>query len=196
MTLPPRVVLPIRPAAWRTQPGSHCGAFAVQAVLQAYGLNDVAEPWDLHTSFLSRMQGSATSRDYYPGILRSFGLVARSRSAESLRAQEKILLLKRLLAEGNPVILSVGSYFDKQTARFQPLKGLVASHWISLWGYDDEQQSFYVYDSLVTPQNADDVAIGNKARSFDTVLRIWPGSLPSRVLLGQYSYIHIRRPGG
>lgn len=193
--LPAQLVLPIHPKEYPTQGKSHCGAYAVNAVLSAYGLNDdVREPWELHTATLSRISGSSTSLDYYPSILRSYGLIARARNADGLAADEKIALLKGLLVAGNPVILSVASHFNRETGDFQTLKGKVASHWISLWGWDDGAGVFHTYDSLVSKELSDaDAPIGNKSRSYETVLRIWPGSLLSRLMLGRYSYILIKR---
>lgn len=191
-----RVLVPIRPRRFPTQGASHCGAYAVLAVLSAYGVDDTDDPVDLHTHPLSRLTGSSTSMDYYPGILRSYGLVARARTAHRLPDDEKIELLKGILRNGSPIILSVANHFHRRTGRWQPLKGLVASHWVSLWGYDDGEKVFYTYDSLVGPELADEVPVGNKKRSYSTLLQVWPGSMLSRMLLGQCSYIYVEPPRG
>ncbi len=194
MSVPESCVLPIRPKEFPYQEGVlHCGAFAAQAVLNAYGLPNVSEPWELHTSRISLKTGSSISKDYYPAILRSYGLDARCRSANGLSDEEKLNLLKGLLAAGSPVILSVGNFFSRETGEWNPVKGIIGSHWISLWGYDDKEGVFYVYDSLVSKKLSDDVPIGNKKRPYRTILRIWPGSIFSRLLLGTYSYIEVKR---
>lgn len=193
MSLPERVLVPVRPRDWRHQQATHCGAFAVKAVLNAFGRDPGREPWELHTSVLSRLTGSATSIDYYPAILRSFGVDAEAKNADALPHPDKIDLLRSLLAAGNPVILSIGNHFDRNDGHWRPWRGKVFSHWISVWGYDHAQRVFHTYDPLAHVDDAD-APIGNKARTYETLLRIWPGSLPSRRLLGRYAYIDVRGP--
>ena len=187
------VVVPVRPRSWPLQGRTHCGAFAVKAILAAYELDDTEVPADLHTHPLSRLTGSAVSRDYYPSILRSYGLIARARNADRLSPRERIDVLKKELRAGRPLILSVANAWARDTGAPSPLKRLVASHWISLWGFNDD--AFFTYDPLVG-QSLTDIAlpIGNKSRSASEILDIWRGSLLSRHLLGSCSWIHIHDP--
>lgn len=195
MSLPASTVVPIRPAAWPLQGRTHCGAYAVKAILAAYGLDDTELPADLHTHPISRLTGSSVSRDYYPGILRSYGLVSRAKNADRGDDAFRIETLKGELAAGRPLILSVANAFSRSTGGASPLKALVASHWISLWGYDDARGVFHTYDPLVSADQADAGApIGNKDRAYDVILRIWPGSHLSRRLLGSYAWIHVADP--
>lgn len=194
MQLPEKCVVPVRPKEYRYQAVRHCGAYNVQAVLHAYGLGDSRDPGDLHTSRLAVWSGSSISKDYYPAILRAHGLEARAGSAAGLPDDEKIRLLKGLLAGGAPVILSVRNYFHRVTGRPREIKGRLLSHWISLWGYDDAEGAFYAYDTLVPPNLYDALPVGNKKRSYGTLLDIWPGSIFSRLVLGTYSYIEITPP--
>jgi hypothetical protein len=162
-------------------------------VLSAFGFNEIRDPSDLHTSRMLQLVGFTTSLDYYPAILRSYGLEAQAKTAEKLPAQEKLVLLKTLLSAGNPVILSVGNFFSRENGRWLPLKGRLMSHWVSLWGYDDAEGVFYLYDSQVRKEFYDDVPIGNKKRSYETMLRIWRGAITSSWVLGNCSYIEIKR---
>ena len=163
--------------------------------MSAYGLDDTRDPAELHTHPVSRLTGSSTSKDYYPAILRSYGLIARAKNADTLSDVDKLDVIKGQLAAGRPVILSVANSFSRETGAHSPLKGLVASHWISLWGYDDTRRVFHTYDPLVSPSLSDpDAPIGNKDRSYETVLRIWSGSQLSRRLLGTFAWIFIADP--
>jgi len=195
MTLPSSTIVPIRPPAWPLQGRTHCGAYAVKALLMAYGLDDTETPAELHTHPLSRLTGSSVSRDYYPSILRSYGLVARAQNADRGDAAFKLEVLKRELAAGRPVILSVANAFSRRTGAASPLKSLVASHWISVWGYDDARAAFHVYDPLVAADQADvNAPIGNTVRPYEVVLQIWTGSHLSRRLLGRYAWIFVADP--
>lgn len=55
-----------------------------------------------------------------------------------------------------------------------PILGKIVPHWITLWGYDDKEKVFYVYDSGLTKNLYDrNVAIGNTKRTYDEILRDW-----------------------
>jgi hypothetical protein len=196
MPLPERYILPIHPKDYPNQGIRHCGAYTTRAVLSAYGFNEIQDPSILHTNPLLRLLGFTSSIDYYPAILRSYGLDAQAKTAERLSSDEKLDLLKGLLAAGNPVILSVGNFFSRGSGEWLPIKGTFMSHWISLWGYDDAKKVFYVFDSQVPQELCEDVPIGNKTRPYSVIPRIWRGAITSSWVLGNCTYIEIKRRQG
>lgn len=194
MTVPERVVLPYHPQKYRYQGFKHCGAFAVQGILEAYGKPVPHEPSELHTSQLALLTGCSPTSDYYAALLAKHGVPSTLKSAAHLPANERIPLLQSLLARGTPVILSVGNYFHRVDGHWRGIKGQFASHWITLWGYDRPSSQFFLYDSLVPPGLSNHPPIGNVARSFSTVFRIWEGTVLTRLFIGRYSYIETERP--
>lgn len=171
--LPVRFVLPRRPAAYPKQRVGHCGAFSVKAILSAYGKDTRANPRQYHLTWLGRVTGSTPSRSYWARVLSTRGLSARVANAGTLPREDRVRFLKQLLLRGSPVMLLIGNGY-LPNGRYIPLLGKMISHWITLWGWDDGDVVFYVYDSCVPWQRHDqDVPVGNTRRTYAEVLRDW-----------------------
>jgi len=189
------VIVDVAPQSYVRQGASHCGAFAVKGVLSAFGLDHSDHASELHIHPLSKYTGSAVSADYYPSILRMHGLSAKAASASNLSDSQRLNLIKSEIDRGCPVIVQVANHFDRQSGAWDPFKGIIASHWFSIWGYNDDEACFYTYDSLISEKLVDgDVPVGNKRRSFSTFLQIWVGSQLSRRVFGTHSWIQVERP--
>ena len=68
------------------------------------------------------------------------------------------------------------------------LLACIVGHWITLWGYNDAEEVFYVYDSAVPPQLYDEnIPAGNKKRTYAEMLR----DIRSFGLLYCYQYVYI-----
>lgn len=69
---------------------------------------------------------------------------------------------------------------------YNPLLAKFFGHSITLWGYDDNEQVFYVYDSAVSINLYDkDIPVGNKKRTYTQILRDWKGALTVKLFGGQ-----------
>ena len=167
----------------------HCGAFSVKAILSAYGKDVKDDPRDYHSSFLAKYittspTGSTPSN--WVKVLKSYGVSAELRFAKNLSDEQRIGLLKKLIDIDNPVMLRIGNGYSKK-GKYHPLAAKFISHWITLWGYDDDKQIFYVYDSYVPLERHNkNIPIGNTTRAFSEILRDWNMGFPPR---WRYSYI-------
>jgi len=57
---------------------------------------------------------------------------------------------------------------------YNPIIGRIIPHWITLWGYDNTKNVFYVYDSGLPVRHWDkSLPIGNTARTYTEILRDW-----------------------
>jgi len=142
--------------------------------LSSFGLDDKDRPEKYHANWIGRHIVSMTiGRDYYVKIFQSYGLKAKAGNAESLSGIERINLLKTFLAEDRRIMARIGNgyiFSDK----YIPTLGKLITHWITLWGYDDEKQAFYVYDSgLPKKYWRKDLSIGNTLRTYKEMLRDW-----------------------
>ena len=105
-------------------------------------------------------------------FLKSHGLPVYIDSAAQLTTEEKIGLLKRLLSQNTPVMIRIGNGY--LTDEYNSFLGRIVGHWITLWGYDDEKQTFYVYDSgLPEEYRSKNLPIGNTTRLYKEILRDW-----------------------
>lgn len=172
-TLPKKFILSIRPKEYLKQGTSHCGVYSLKAILSAYGKDVKAHPKEYQSNWIGRNYFSlATGEKYYDKIFASYGLRTETNSAKKLSDQKRLELLKTLLVNNTPVMIRVGNGYLNE--KYNPLLGRLIPHWITLWGYDDEKQLFYVYDSGLPKQYwSEKIPIGNTTRTYREILRDW-----------------------
>jgi len=172
-------ILPIRPSEYLKQGPSHCGAFSVKGILSAYGKDDTAHPKEYHPHLFGRLTGLTTGLQYWPRVLARHGMEAIPKFAADLTDEGRLQLLRELLLKNNPVMVCIGNGY-LPNGKYNPIRGRVLGHWITLWGYDDESELFYVYDSAVPKEKHDKhIPIGNTTRTYQEMLRDWKGALLS-----------------
>lgn len=167
-----KFIVSIKPKEYLAQGISHCGVYCVKGILSAYGKDDKTHPKEYHTNWIGKKLFSfATGQDYYDKIFASYGIRSKTKSAENLPNQEKLNLLKTLLSKDAPVMIRIGNGYYK-SIKYNPLLGKLVPHWITLWGYDDREKVFYVYDSGLTKNHYDKtVPVGNTKRTYDEILK-------------------------
>jgi len=191
-SLPTRYFTTVKPKEYLVQGLTHCGAYSVKAILSAYGKDNKKHPKDYHTHLLNKIIGGGLTKNYYVNILKSYGLEAEFKDSSSISTAERINLLKSLLVKNAPVMIAIGNGYNSE-GTYNSLLAAYQSHWITLWGFDDNDQAFYLYDSCVKSDHYDkDIPIGNKKRSYKEIIRDWKGSLITRLLYSkEYGYIEI-----
>jgi hypothetical protein len=85
-----------------------------------------------------------------------------------MKKSERLKLLKQEILTG-PVILSIANWLTEKSF-FSRRKALTHRHYISLWGYNDEEECFYVYDSSCV-------------RKKDETLKVWTIKIPYKYVL-------------
>lgn len=99
---------------------------------------------DYSCDWWSRLTYLMTPR-WIKKILRKHQLSFRTIKAKNLTVEQKIELLKQELKRG-PLILLIGNGLTVKKI-FSRRKALTYWHYITLRGYNDKEQVFYVYDS-------------------------------------------------
>ena len=169
------LVVSKKPKEYLKQGLTGCGAYAVKGILSAYGKDDKHHP--LEYSIIAVLPFIPTWRRWVK-ILRSYGLDARCDFARRLSPKERLVRLKELLRQDTPVMLLIGNGY-RGCGTWHKWQWRIVSHWITLWGFDDEKGLFYIYDSCV-PKKCYDMSLptGNVARSYEQVLRDMEGGQP------------------
>ncbi len=181
-------ILSRSPRQYLEQGLTQCGAYTVKAVLSAYDKDANDHPRDYQPNWLAKYTGVNQGPHLWPKVLQAHGLPAEERYATNLSDAERLALLKSLLDSDNPVMLRIGNGYAK-SGKYHPWAAELIGHWISLWGYDDEKQIFYVYDSCVAKSRYDkSIPIGNTTRTFSEILRDWGKGFP---FAWRYSYIKV-----
>lgn len=171
-----RVILDKRPKGYHKQGLTYCGGYSAQAILEAYGKEVPDHSRKLYYRWLGRVIGLPSSPSDWEQVFAQHGLQAESKRAINQSPEERLHLLKSLLSEHVPVMIRIGNGYglDGKHRRWQQK---LIGHWITAWGFDDEEQVFYVYDSAIPLKLYDrNIPIGNKKRTYQEMLRDWEGS--------------------
>ena len=159
-------ILNRRPKEYLEQGLTQCGAFSVKAIVSAYGKDNKNHPREYQPNFLAKYTGINRGLVLWPKVLRSYGMPAERGDTKNLSDKQRIELLKKLLSENKVVMLRIGNGFSKN-GKYNSFVASFMGHWITLWGYDDEKEIFYVYDSYVALAKHDKtIPIGNTTRTF------------------------------
>ena len=165
-------VLSVKPPRYLEQGFSGCGGYSANAILGAYGKDDRADPLSYYPGGI----GIASSPKRWDRILSSYGLDVERLNTRNVF--DKAALLKEKLDQDKVVMLHIGNGYAK-SGRWYSIGWQLISHWITVWGYDDVEQVFYIYDSYVPLKNySKGIPAGNIKRSYSDVVRDWGGGFP------------------
>ncbi|MCF7798412.1 C39 family peptidase [Candidatus Woesearchaeota archaeon] len=184
-----RAAIYVKPTAYIQQKWMDCGAYAVKAVMNLYG-----EDLDLPPRKYLSSLGKIFFGFMFPSTIKHVFSKTKKFTAPILRAKKskhKLLLLKKELEQGHPVIILINNIYTKQRKKAL-IKKYYALHWVTLLGYDDEKKIFYVYDSLPhTSTYQKGLPAGNFAINYGDFLTFWKGRFISKMV--NYLYIPVRK---
>lgn len=173
-------LLNIRPKRYLEQGLRYCGGYTIKAILSAYRLDDGRHP----KRYLLSLR--FTTLNIIKKILENYRLKSQIKNARNLSDNDKLKLIKKELNKNHPVILLIGNGYSKH-GEYSWLRKQLIAHWVSVWGYNNEDKVFYVYDSF--SHKKDNVPIGNVKRNYYQLLRDWKGALYTK----KYLYIVINK---
>ncbi|OGZ96845.1 MAG: hypothetical protein A3J10_03530 [Candidatus Sungbacteria bacterium RIFCSPLOWO2_02_FULL_54_10] len=163
-----KFVVSKKPKEYLKQGPTGCGLYAIKGILSAYGKDDGRNPFAYwHGGILPFI----TTRLRLIGILCSYGFDAKWGHMRELSDEQKIAALQGLLRRDTPVMMHIGNGYRKDGI-WSKLRWRIVSHWITLWGFDDEKGVFYIYDPCVPLRYHDkSIPVGNVQRTYQQVLR-------------------------
>ena len=181
-------VLKIKPKEYLQQGMRYCGGYDIKAVLSAYDLDDGRHPKNYLPTILKSL-GFMTPK-IIKDVLRNYRLRVNVKRANNLLDNKKLEAIKKELDKNHPVILLIGNGYSPK-GKYSWIKQQLTSHWISIWGYNDKEKIFYVYDSFVDKNSYDRIPVGNVKRTYEQVLRDWRGSFYFRHI--NFLYISVSK---
>lgn len=116
-------------------------------------------------------------------VLRKNGLEYESIRAKKMSSEVKLQFLKDHLKRG-PLILLIASGMTKKK-HFSRIKALTHWHYITLWGYHEQEKVFYVYDSNTYLETEQYLMKGTIKVPYDFILKVW--SIGATKLLYNYA---------
>ena len=180
-------ILSRHPKEYLEQGFTQCGAYSVKAILSAYGRDDKKHPRDYNPTVLGKY-ASLVGVYTWPRVLESYGLYAESGNTKNLSDSQRLEFLRETINKDNAIMIRIGNGFLKN-GKYNPLVSYFIGHWITLWGYNDDKKSFYVYDSYLPLEKHNKIIpSGNTIRTFSEILRDWGrGFPPAR----HYSFVNV-----
>lgn len=171
----------------------HCGVYTAKAVLEAFDKGVHKDPRKYHVSFLNKITGTIFRSQDLIDVFREYGLRTKAVCTKDYDDSQKLFILKKFLFKDKPVPVFIGNgyTYSHGTEGYSPIKALLVGHIISIWGYNDSEKAFYLYDSTVPKDYYNrDIPIGNVKRNYTDFLRDWKGSFHRR-WLSPYTYLEI-----
>ena len=184
-------IVSVKPKQYLQQGMRYCGGYTIKAILSAYNLGDGRHPKEYLPS-LKKSFGFTTPK-MIQKVLLQYKLNAPMKRVNNVSDAKKLEIIKRELNKNRPVILLIGNGYSPK-GRYSALRMQCISHWISIWGYDDNNKVFYIYDSYRDKNYYDEIPIGNIKRSYAQVLRDWKGPLMLRKINFLYMPIGNMKP--
>ncbi len=179
-----RAVIYVKSDVYLQQKWMDCGAYAVRAVTNLYGVDKDLPPRKYLTSL-----GKLFFGFMWPSTISKI-LEKKKFKAPLLRAinrKNKLHVLKKYLEKGYPIITLINNVYNARRERVF-IKRYYALHWVTLLGYDDEKKLFYIYDSYLHKRSYEkDLPVGNVSMSYDDFLKFWKGKFIARL----FSYLYI-----
>lgn len=164
-------ILPRLPKQYLEQGISQCGAYAVKSILSAFRKDDGRRPRDYQISWIGRVMGLNRGPATWVKVLRAHGLPAAIGRLGELSDKAQLERLKEVLVTGSPVMIRIGNGYSK-SGHWSFLQAVLLGHWITLWGFSDQEQVFYVYDPYVSLARHDtNLPAGNVKRSYHDIVR-------------------------
>ena len=167
-----------KPREYLQQGMRHCGGYIIKAILSAYNLDDGRHP-KKYLPLKIKSLGFTTPK-LIQETLKQYGFDAPIKRANKFSDNEKIQSIKKELDKNHPVILLIGNGY-LSTGEFSELRMNCVSHWITVWGYNDKEKTFFIYDSYVDKKSYDKIPVGNVTRTYEQVLRDWKGAFYFRI---------------
>lgn len=82
--------------------------------------------------------------------------------------EDKKKFLIRTIQKNKNNILLIWHWYNKQWKNFSVIKAIIFQHYISVWGYNEQKNVFYIYDSSLKANNK--IPIWNLAIDMETLI--------------------------
>ncbi|MEA2001872.1 MAG: BtrH N-terminal domain-containing protein [Actinomycetota bacterium] len=179
----PKVVLSL-PLSYPKQEGLSCGETNARSVVESFG-HVYQRP--TRVGLLVRLFGYSLLKSLEK-LFESHGVSAPIRSAAGLDDAEKLDLLRSHLETGYPVVIAIGNGHLRRGEYF-PAARLILGHYLTIYGFDDPNQTFFVYDSYLDGEPDSGLPVGNETRTYSEILRDWRGPIYYPLIGRRYVFI-------
>jgi len=177
--------VPRLPTRYPKQRGLTCGEANARSIIESFG---IAYETPERPGLIVRLIGYSLLRDLRR-LLDVHGLSGPIRSSPHGSDEERLAILRNHLDCGEPVILAIGNGHLRRGV-YYPWARLLLGHYITLYGYNDVQRRFAIYDSYLDGTPREPIPAGNETRGYDELLRDWRGPVYYALVGRRHVYLH------
>ena len=174
------------PEHYPRQEGLTCGETNLRIILASFNI-PYTPPESLRLRI--RLLGYSFIQDISE-ILEIHGLSAPVRHANHLKDQDKLGTIKHHIDNDQPVLLAIGNGYLHRGV-YTPIARYFIGHFVTIYGYSDEEEIFYIYDPYLEGSFPDEIPAGNETRTFNELLRDWQGPLYYKLVGMDHVYIPV-----
>ena len=171
------------------QVGLTCGETNSKTIIQGFGKS--YQPLN-HLSLRIKLFGFSYIQDIQK-LLQTNGLTSVIHSAIQHTDSEKLGIIMKHIDQNEPVLLAIGNGYIRRD-RYYSLLRYIAGHYITVYGYNEERQIFYIYDSMLEGEYEGEIPVGNEIRTFDQLLRDWQGPIYYKLIKMKNIYLPVSHP--
>lgn len=175
------------PETYPTQQGLSCGEYNARTIIRGSGATFKAMD---HMQLRIKLFGFSFPKDIVR-LLQLNGLEATINNSKQFGKRKKIEIIKSHIDNNEPVICAIGNGHIKR-GRYNGLARLFIGHFITVLGYCEKNECFYIYDSYLKGNYPEELPVGNEIRSFNVFLRDWAGPVYYNLIGMKYLYIPVR----
>jgi hypothetical protein len=174
------------PPRYPRQEGLTCGETNARGILEAFQI-PFRPPDRLRLRI--RIFGYSFIEDI-SRLLQSHGIDAQVQSATQMSDYQKLTTIMEHIRQDRPVLLAIGNGHLRRGV-YSPLARNLIGHFITVYGYDESKQIFYIYDPYLEGSYLEKIPVGNEVRTFAQFLRDWQGPFYYRFIGMDHVYMPV-----
>ena len=174
------------PKNYPRQQGLACGEYNARIMVESFDLPFQNLP---HPPFRVKLLGFSFLHDLQ-SLLMQNGLSAPVHVASKLTPSEQLHTIQAHIDQDEPVLLAIGNGHISRD-KYSPVARFFLGHFITVYGYNSEQEIFYIYDPYLEGAYPHSIPVGNEVRTFDEILRAWSGPFYYKSIHMDHVYIPV-----
>jgi hypothetical protein len=179
-------IVKFHPSKYKTQKGLTCGEINTKTIIQGFGRNyKPLKSMPLRVKIF----GFSFVQDIL-NLIKENGLYSTIQYATGIDDNERIEIIKKHIDHDEPVLLAIGNGHIRRGEN-NPILRFLVGHFITVYGYDDQEKIFYIYDSYLKGNYERDIPVGNEVRTFQEFLQDWQGPIYYRFIKMKHVYLPV-----
>jgi hypothetical protein len=158
------------PTKYEHQQGMTCGETNVRTITEGFGKK--YQPM-LNPPLRVHVFGFSLIKDIY-NLIKLNGLSSQIHFAGNVDDQTKLKLIQKYIDQNEPVLIAIGNGHLKR-GQYSDLARNFLGHYITIYGYNAEQEIFYIYDAWLDGDYQGTIPVGNEIRTSSQLLLSWKG---------------------